>query len=183
MPYVIMKSSHVQQDVPPWSAYRGPTCDVASVPKGKIYLDQRQAARDAEKLSQANSVGFMVASCRGDDWSRVGAVWENKTWLEREVFHAIQAGSYFYCLVTNVDKIHVNGEMGYAVYFDPDKFLSDNSNFSTVDAIPFGYIFLTPTVPLCLGRPFDEIAQGIDDDDEHEDGGEGDSESYRGDDG
>lgn len=45
----------------PGAPYSGPACETARVPSGKVYDSQEEAQRDADKLSDANPVGFEVS--------------------------------------------------------------------------------------------------------------------------
>lgn len=60
MQFIIMKSTRVDPDPTPESAYRGPTCAGAGVEPGKVYDSFAAAEADAKKLTAHNSVGFVV---------------------------------------------------------------------------------------------------------------------------
>jgi hypothetical protein len=53
--YIINKSTRA-----PGPAYAGPSCLIAGVPAGKVYTCKEDAEYDAELLTAANPIGFVV---------------------------------------------------------------------------------------------------------------------------
>ena len=66
MQWIIMKKTRAYPGPTRRNAYcNTETCVEAGVEPGKVYDDEEEAKRDAEKLGQANTVGF-VAVLLGD---------------------------------------------------------------------------------------------------------------------
>ena len=57
MKYVIIKSTRWYEGGP---GYAGPTCDLASIPPGKIYDSEEEAEMAAARLNAMNRIGFTV---------------------------------------------------------------------------------------------------------------------------
>ena len=62
--FIIVKSTRYvdEAQLTAANAYRGPTCRKAGVEPGVVYSTFEAATADAQKLTQANSVGFDVYS-------------------------------------------------------------------------------------------------------------------------
>lgn len=58
--YIIMKSTRSFDNPTRLDAYRGPACEDSGVEGGQVYTSRVEAEFDAERLTTANPVGFVV---------------------------------------------------------------------------------------------------------------------------